>query len=137
MDLITLFRILLISSLLMLTPVFETEKKITIIQDTTKSIIINVHTPKLRITSDNLAFIFFNITYMNPLSNTNSTTEELFQSSTEVKTSTPGTYLIDILAPEITNIAIKGAGVYSLSIILILVLSAVNAAFFIRDNIVI
>jgi hypothetical protein len=117
-------------------PSFENGHTITVFQDTPKSIIINVHTPVIKVSSDKSTSIELNVSYLDILDfNVDVLTQEIFYftSSTDIDTGTPGFYLLEFLSPEITEITIKGKGIYIGSLIVMIFLLGLNAALITRD----
>lgn len=138
MKITTAIHILLICSLVMLLPLFENNYSTTLFPETQKSIVLNVHTPELKFSSDKLTFVELNVSYMNPIGEEKTRiTLEFFQfsGSTIVETDKPGSYLIEFFSDEIVEITIKSQGIYTYSIVIILTLLIVDTVLVARNYI--
>ena len=138
MKITTAIHILLICSLVMLLPLFENSYSTTLFPETHKSILINVHTPELKFSSDKLTFIELNVSYMNPIDEEKTKiTLEFFQfsGSTIVETDKPGSYLIEFFSDEIVEVTIKSQGIYTYTIVIILTLLIVDTVLVARNYI--
>ena len=136
MKITTGIHILLICSLVMILPLFENSYSTTLFPETQKSIVINVHTPELKFSSDKLTAIQLNVSYMNPIdAKQNKITLEFFQfsSSTTIKIDKPGSYLLEFFSDEIVEVTIESQGIYTYTIVIILTLLIVDAVLVARN----
>lgn len=136
MKITTLIHILLICSLVMLLPPLENDYSTTLFPDTEKSIVINIHTPQLKFTSDKLVPIGLNVSYMDPITNKITRITQPFNqftSKSTIETSDPGSYLIEMFSGEIVNIKIETSGIYTTTIVIILVLLIIDVILLARN----
>jgi hypothetical protein len=120
----------------MLLPPLENNYSTTLFPDTPKSMIINVHTPEIKLSSDKLTTIELNVSYMDPIDNTKKTiTQEHFQftSSKTIETDDPGTYLLEFYSEVIVEVTIEGEGIYTYTIVVILSLLILDAVLISRN----
>ncbi|OLS20967.1 MAG: hypothetical protein HeimC2_35200 [Candidatus Heimdallarchaeota archaeon LC_2] len=136
MKITTLIHILLITSLVMLLPLFENSYSTTLFPGTPKSLVINVHTPELKFSSDKLTVIELNVSFMNPLINEATIiTPEFFQFSLSktIKLNKPGSYLLEFFTEEIVEVTVEGVGIYTFTIAIILTLLIIDIILLARN----
>lgn len=136
MKITTAIHILLICSLVMILPLFENSYSTTLFPETQKSIVINVHTPELKFSSDKLIAIQLNVSYMNPINEKQTKiTLEFFQfsGSKTIKIDKPGSYLLEFFSDEIVEVTIESQGIYTYTIVIILLLLIVDVVLVARN----
>ena len=132
----TPLHILLLISLLLLTPLVQNEKNVTLIGDVKKSIIIRINSPEIKISSDNSETIQLNVTYLDESSQqTKLVTPSIFAfiSSKNIPTDTPGQYLLEFLSPKLSEITIDGQGLYLSSIVIVFGMVILNTIILTKD----
>ena len=128
------FLILLIGSLVSFMPLLEPAQEVTVIPDIKSSILFDVHTPSIKITTTAKQTIVVNITLLDVSEETSKIVAENvpITSSKEITTNKIGLYLVEILASELAIVEIKGSGVFSPSIVLTVLLGLINLYYFTR-----
>lgn len=126
MKITTLSNIMLLASLLLLSPLVENPFEETLIQNTAKSIAIEIHQPEITITSSIAGTVVFNVTYFRTSNNNTNvilTNAKLDLSTREIiiKAKEPGYYIFDLISTDIGKISIKAQGIYQTSWIIILI----------------
>lgn len=126
MKITTLSNIMLLASLLLLSPLVENPFEETLIQNTAKSIAIEIHQPEIKITSSIAGTVVFNVTYFRTSNNNTNvilTNAKLDLSTREIiiKAKEPGYYIFDLISTDIGKISIKAQGIYQTSWIIILI----------------
>ena len=136
MKVTTIIHILVICSLVMLLPLVENSYSTTLFPDTPKSIVLNVHTPELKFSSDKLTVIELTVSYMDPIGNNqDKITPDFFQftSSKTIKIDKPGSYLIEFFSEEIVEVTVEGDGIYTYTIAIIFALLIVDTILMARN----
>ncbi len=127
------FLILLIGSLVAFIPLLEPAQEVTVVPNIKSSILFDVHTPSIEITTTAELEIVVNITLLDVSEETSILVEEYhITSSKEIPTDKIGLYLIEILASELAIVEIKGTGVYTPSIVVTVLLALINLYYFTR-----
>ncbi|MHA2172429.1 MAG: hypothetical protein ACXAB7_21370, partial [Candidatus Kariarchaeaceae archaeon] len=122
------FLILLIGSLVAFIPLLEPAQSVTVIPDIKSSVLFDVHTPSIKITTTAESQIVVNVTLLDVSDETSTIVAEKvpITSSKKITTDTIGLYFIEILASELAIVKIKGTGFYTPSIILTVLLGLIN-----------
>ncbi|MHA2402815.1 MAG: hypothetical protein ACXADH_07480 [Candidatus Kariarchaeaceae archaeon] len=130
----SLFLILLIGSLVAFIPLLEPAQSVTVIPDIKSSVLFDVHTPSIKITTTAELQIIVNVTLLDVSDETSTIVAENvpITSSKKITTDTIGLYFIEILASELAIVKIKGTGFYTPSIILTVLLGLINLYYFTR-----
>lgn len=116
-----IFIVFVLSSLLLLLPLFEPAHQLTTLPDATNSIIIDVHTPKIRIDTQIVSTVIVSIYWLNSATNTSRiiATNLSLNGHLDIDTARSGLYMIKFNTTELGTITIRGNGLYFPSIIVL------------------
>ncbi|MCE7734928.1 MAG: hypothetical protein GPJ54_08635 [Candidatus Heimdallarchaeota archaeon] len=124
----TLVNILLLVSLLLLSPLTENPQEANLVQNTPKSVAVEIHQPEIKITSSFVGTIVFNVTYFQTSDNnteiilTNGLLDE-FNPELVIKAKDAGFYIFDFISTHIGKVTIEAQGIYQMSWIIISIFS--------------
>jgi len=131
----------LLVSLIFLSPIMSRSTEVTVIPDTLSQTIIDIHSPRIKITAD--IDTEMTISLYRLILEDNSTIEILnkspFNVTRTIPLDEPGLYILEILSPELGVVVIEEVGVYPVYQIIALVLFIINLVLFIiyiRDYLV-
>lgn len=139
MKITTLINIILLASLFLLSPLAAGAQQVSLRPDTPKSVVVEIHQPKITIKSNIADLVNFNISYIDTKDNSTKIIYEngLLDSETNeesITTETAGYYLIDFLSRGIGEITISGSGVYTLHLIIIAIVSIIRLSFWVKHE---
>ena len=139
MRLNTLFSIILLASLLLLSPLAEDPHGTTLIQNTIKSFPIEIHQPEIKISSSIAGNVTFNVTYFRPSDNFTQVllTNGQLDNSTRhliIEAKDPGFYIFDLISTSIGDIIIEGQGIYESTSYIIILLSIIRFGLFVANR---
>lgn len=120
--------ILLISSLIFITPSIHAAEKVTVVPDTVKQTVLQIQTPELILTTDIPAVVEYNISYIDLTTNTSVLVvqDANFLAETKISINKPGMYLIELYSSQLGVVQIKQLGIYPLLLVFIIPLLIVN-----------
>ncbi|MHA2275769.1 MAG: hypothetical protein ACXAC2_08390 [Candidatus Kariarchaeaceae archaeon] len=139
MKISTLSNILLLGSLLLISPLAEQPTEIRIIQQTPISIAVEIHQPQISIKSSVAGEVNYTITYFNAKENTTKKIPvggTLTTNNRDVthKVTDIGFYIFDFFSTAIGKITIQGKGIYLASWFYILLFVILRLAIWVRTQ---